>query len=398
MPLKSEALTVNGVPEWLRGAVERSLNAVWSEIPNDSGTDREGTLSLVASRLFTGYDVKVKAGREDPAVFLYERDEFIRPDVKIIFPELREMSLNWFSNDISGMSEEVSEIAGSIPQSALTWADNELRLNVSKIINSHLPGWDFTQQIYISPEKTQINLSFRPSAQMVLAVKPSLYSRTVPVMFQSDLEAKLIPELSPLIGMPVKWVEKHKSEIEDYVKKSLEDRNTVENLKANVTVDFKAGKISEIEAGIDSKNFMFSVWVSAYAGISGRYPEAGIFFGFRPLWRMVENGFNFAPEIYAEMIFSLDDFGFTQRLGGRFELINNFWAGAEFQWPDSDYYFRLQYIPVKIRRPYALWRYSPSGSNHEAAIGYKFDEHISIEVYYDSSGEDKLGLRGTWHL
>ena len=386
------ALNVSGVPEWLMPAVRRSINAVWSEIPNDPMTDREGTLSLVASRLFTGYDVEVKAGRYEPAVFFVPNDKSITPSVNIVIPELRGMAAEWFSRDISGMSEEVSGVAGSIPQGALTWADEALRERVREIVSSHLPGWEFTQQIYISHDETRINLTFRPSTPMVLAVKPSLYSRTVPAMFRSDLEAKLIPEFSPLIGIPVRWAERHKPDIEEAAREFLEDRHSVENLRASVSVNFSPGVTSGLDAMVDSRELMFQLWVSAYAGLEGRYPEAGIFFGFRPEWG------RYTPELYAEAVVELEDFDVTTRLGGRFEVYSNLWAGVEVQWPENKYFLRLQYIPVKVRRLYALWRWSPELDVHEAALGYRVDEHVSVEIYYFSEGDEKLGLRGTWHL
>ena len=385
------ALTVSGVPVWLEGAVTRSLNAVWSEIPNSPGVDREATLQVVAGRLFAGYDVKVNPDRDKPAVIFLAQGEILRPDVKIIMPELRGMALSWFEQDISGMSEDVSAIAGEIPQSALTWADEALRERLGQVVSERLPGWEFTQQIYISPEDTLITLSFRPSAKMVLAVKPSMYSRTIPAMFRSDLEAKLIPALSPLIGLPVEWTNKHKADIERMAREFLENRNSVENLRADVNVKFRADTVSELEARAESKDFMFQVWVAAYAGIEGRYPEAGTFFAFRP-------GGKFLPEFYIELIFSLDEFDITRRLGGRFEVAPHFWAGAEVQWPDNKYFLRLLYDPLKVRRPYVYWRWSPELETHEAALGYRVDEHVSVEIYYNNSDEDKLGIRGMWQL
>ena len=386
-----EALTVSGVPDWLAGAVTRSLNAVWSEIPNSPGIDREATLEVVAGRLFAGYDVKVIPNRDKPAVIFLLHSETLKPAVKIITPELRGMALAWFEQDTSGMSDDVAAAAGAVPQSALTWADEALRERLGRIVSERLPGWEFTQQIYISPDDTLITLSFRPSSQMVLAVKPSMYSRTIPAMFISDIEAKLIPEFSPLIGLPVKWAAKHKADIERAARESLEDRHAVENLRANVSINFHADTVSELDAQAESSNFMFQVWVAAYAGITGRYPEAGTFFAFRP------DG-EFVPEFYAELIFSLDDFNITRRLGERFEVAQNFWAGAEVQWPDNKYFLRFQYDPLKVRRPYALWRWSPELKAHEAALGYRVDEHVSVEIYYYHMGEDKLGLRGMWHL
>ena len=388
-----EALTVTGLPEWLSIAAERSLVAVWDEIPNDVMTDREGTLELVASRLFAGYSVRVKAGAEGPAIFFTQNEASPKPEVHIILPELRGMALSWFSEDISGMPEEVSRIAVEVPQTALTWADGALRERVGKIVRERLPGWEFTQQIYISQSSTSINLSFRPSSDMILAVKPVLYSRTIPVMFRSDLEAKMLPELSPLIGLPVKWTELHRRDVEEMARLYLEDRNTVGNLRADVSVKFVAGKVSDIEARVDSRSFMFSMWVSAYAGLEGRYPEAGAFFGFRPIWRIGD--VNLAPEVYGELIFELDDFGVTYRAGTRFELLGNFWAGIEYEMPEGETFMRLDYIPLKVRRPYARWRFGLGNYYHELGLGYKFDEHISVELYYD---DGNVGLRGIWNL
>lgn len=389
-----EALTVTGVPSWLEGAVVRGLSAVWSEIPDDVTTDREGTLEVVASRLFSGYRVRVMAGENEPVVkFTPNSDEIVPvPEVRLIPPELRGMAAMWFVADTDGIAAEVSRLAGEIPQGALTWADEELRSRVSRIVHERLPGWEFTQQIYISPSTTSINLSFRPSSEMILAVKPMLYSRTIPVMFRSDLEAKIIPEMSLLIGLPVKWAELHRHDIESLARASLEERNTVGNMRAAVSVNFSAGKVSEVEARVDSRSLMFSVWVSAYAGLDGRYPEAGAFFGFRPMWRIGD--VNLAPEVYTELIFELDDFGLTFRAGTRFELVENFWGGIEYQMPEDELFMRLEYIPLKVRRPYARWRWGLRNWEHELGLGYRFDEHISAEIYYDGN----IGIRGIWNL
>ncbi len=385
------ALSISGVPQWLESAVTRSLLAVWSEIPNRQDIDREGTLAIVAARLFAGYDVKVQPKRDGPAIIFVASDEIIKPEVKLNRPDLRGMALEWFSNDIAGVDDEIFALVENLPQSAFTWADEELRSKIGKIVENKLPGWDFSVQIYISQNSTLINISFRPSTNLILAIKPDLYSHTVPVMIRSYLEAKLIPAFSPLIGVPVQWAKTHKEEIETLANEFLEDRHSVENLRADVSVTFVADTVSSLEARVDSKDFMFQMWVAAFAGLEGRYPEVGAFFGFRPdIW--------LNPEIYIEAIFSLNDFDVISRVGGRFELVNNFWLGIENQWPDNEYFFRVQYSPLKIRRPYAFWRFSPELEAHEAALGYRFDEHVSVELYYDSLGKDKLGLRGVWHL
>ena len=383
------SLSISGLPAWLEGAVARSISAVWQEIPDTPETDREGTLELVAARLFAGYSVFVYPGRRGPAVIFSAHDEPSSLRVNIQPPDLRGMSAEWFREDTTGLSGDVASLLGGVPKTALTWADEALREQIGRLVSARLPGWEFAQHIYISSEEVLITLTFRPSTKLVLAVKPSLYSRTIPVMFRSDLEAKLLPFFSPLIGVPVKWAAKHKADIEAEAREFLLDRHAVENLKAGVSVKFRADTVSELDAEADSEDFTFSMWVAAYAGLEGKYPEAGLFFGFRPGWR---------AELYTELLFSLNDFEVTRRIGVRFEALDNLFIGIDAQWPEDSIYLRVQYIPAKVRRPYALWRWSPELREHEAALGYRIDEHVSIELYYNSTGSDKVGIRGQWQL
>ena len=383
------AVVVSGLPAWLSGAVRRSVNAVWEEIPDTPETDREGTLEVVASRLFAGYEVRVKPLHNSTAVIFLASEDKIPLTVKVTPPDLRGITASWFSDDIRGLDAEAEELLSEVPQSALTWADEAFREEMSHRIAARLPGWDFTQQIYISPSETAVTLTFRPSPRMVLAVKPSLSSRTIPAMLRSDLEAKLVPFFSPLIGLPVKWAAKHSAEIERAAIAFLEDRHSVENLRAEVSVKFSADTVSMLDAAAESEDFMFSMWVAAYAGIEGRYPEAGVYFGFRPAKYL---------EVYAELVFELNEFDITRRLGLMFEPFRRFFAGIELQWPENEYFIRAQYIPQRFKRPYVMWRWSPELQEHEGVIGYRLDEHLSIELYYYHSGGDKVGLRGMWHL
>ena len=65
---------------------------------------------------------------------------------------------------------------------------------------------------------------------------------------------------------------------------------------------------------------------------------------------------------------------------------------------EAEYYVNVVYDPVRIRRPYFVWRWYPGKGWNEASLGYRIDDHISIEIYYDSTGRDKVGVRGLWHL
>ena len=44
---RTSCMELQGLPEWLSPVAERGLSAVWNEIPDDEGTDREKTLEIV---------------------------------------------------------------------------------------------------------------------------------------------------------------------------------------------------------------------------------------------------------------------------------------------------------------------------------------------------------------
>ena len=361
-------------------------------MPQGPNVDREGTLRVVARQLFAGYAIETIRGNDGEPVVRFVPQEETRWEVRLAAPELREMAAVWFSSDIQGIDEEISALLPSLPGTALTWADGALKEAIGAIMNQRLPGWDFSVQIALSPEEGALTLSFRPGPPLVLALNPTLSSRTIPVMFRSDLEAKLIPGLSPLIGLPVAWVEHHRADVEKAARDFLEDRNTVENLRARVDVTFLPGPVSGLDARVDSSRFLFQVWVAAYAGLEDRYPEAGVFFG----WNTAHlTGLDL--ELYVEGIAALDNFGWTQRLGVRVPLFHDFWAGVEMEWPGENSFYRVQWGSGRVRRPYLSWRWSAE-MGHEAAAGYRVDEHISIEVYYDGTKSNKVGVRGLWSL
>ena len=389
------ALSAAGVPGWMEPAVIRSLNAVWAEIPNAPDVDREGTLELVASRLFAGYDVTVSddaSGSSRGPCVSFVSHGATAWNVRLAVPELRDMARSWFEADVLGMEEELLALLDAVPVEALTWADDALKNAIKSVSDRRLPGWDFSVQAALGGSGADLTVSFRPRPPLVLAMRPSLYSGTMPAMFQSDLEAKLAAGLSPLIGLPVEWAARHKFDVEEAARVFLEDRHTVENMKAEVKAVFEPGPMSRLDASVDSDRFRFKVWVAAYAGLEGRYPEAGIFLG----WNTARLT-GIALELYAEATAELDDFETKRRLGGRIELFDNFMVGAEVEWPKDLLFWRVQWGPRRVRRPYIWWRWNHD-AGHEGALGYRVDEHISIELFYDGTGSDKIGLRGLWAL
>ncbi|MDR3264893.1 MAG: hypothetical protein LBT15_02675 [Synergistaceae bacterium] len=383
------ALTVEGLPEWLVPHATRGLSAIWDEIPRSGGSARAETLSLVARRLFTGYRVTIRSSEtgDDPRV-LFEARDVVPWEVRLVPPDLRAPVSSWFARDVGEMDEEIGRLLEGLPVDALSWVDAALHEQVGEIVDRRLPGWNFSLLVRLEGEKGILQLSFRPGPPFVLAVTPSIYSSTLPVMFQSDLSARLVPGLSPIIGLPVSWIAGHRRDVELLAQEFLEKRNAVSNTRARVEVTFVPDQISRVEGAVNSERLIFQIWISATAGIKGRYPEAGLLLG----WNAKRlSGVDL--ELYSETILDIGELKVTSRLGGRVPLGKNIRAGIEMEWPEQEPWYRVWWSAERIRRPYAWWRWSP-GYGHNAALGYRVNEYISVEIHYDDRYGDKLGLRG----
>jgi hypothetical protein len=385
--LTCEALTVEGLPEWLAVYAGRGLSAVWDEIPPMGENERFETLLLVARRLFTGYRASVRRSETGPRV-LFEAEAPVLWEVRLVSPDLRPPVSSWFAGDVAGMGAEVGALLEGLPVDALLWADAALHDQVAKIAGRRLPGWNFSLLVRLEDEKGILQLSFRPDQPLVLAVTPSIYSSTLPVMFQADLSAKLVPGLSPIIGLPVPWIDRHRRDVELLARDFLEDRNAVANTRSRVEVAFIPDQISRVEAAVDSERLIFQLWVAAYAGVRERYPEVGLLLG----WN-AKQVLGIDLELYSETILDVGELGVTSRLGGRVFLGKNFRAGIEMEWPEQEPWYRIWWGTGRVGGPYAWWRWSP-GHGHNAALGYRVSESISIELHYDDRYGDALGLRG----
>jgi hypothetical protein len=379
-------VVADGLPTWLEAHVTRGLSVVWSEIP--AGARRLETLSLVAQRLFSGYGVTVTADEGGSPRVLFEALTPVSWDVVPTVPNLRTPTAEWFARDCWELEDEVGPLLEGLPVEALSWADSALRGLIKEIVERRLPGWDFSLLVRVGVAQPTLQISFHARQPLVLAISPSIFSSTLPVMFQADLRAKLISGLSPFIGLPVEWITRHRAEAGLLAREFLEDRNAVSNTRSRVEISFVPGQVSQVDAAVNSETLIFQVWVAAYVGMEERYPEAGFLAGWntKRLTRV-------DLELYNETIVGMGDFSLTSRLGLRFPALRGLRAGAEVEWPEGGIWYRAWWEPRRIRRPYAWWRYS-GDYGHSGAVGYRVSEYISVEILYDNRYDDKVGLRG----
>jgi hypothetical protein len=337
---------------------------------------------MVESIEFRGIDVTVKLRSTSPPP---------RWDIAIMPPNLSPPVDRWFDSDTADLPALISPIMEGVPLEALSWGDVDLKRAVDEIFGERLPGWRISLMVRSAERGAILEISFVPEQPLTLAVTSSITSSSIPVVLHSNLRDDLLAGFAPVIGIPVPWLERHRDDFTALGKNILAEEKFVEQAKAQPDVSVTTGSISEVEIDLESRRYAAWVWMAVYAGAADRYPEIGLHFGRRaeiiPHWDM---------ELYSELIVTLDDWDLETRLGMRWSPWRSFWLGGEWSDHDNTWWARASFDP-KQRRPYAWMRYSDAG-DADGAVGYRFNDFISIEVHYDSRSEDPWNVRALVNL
>ncbi|AFM20967.1 hypothetical protein Anamo_0310 [Acetomicrobium mobile DSM 13181] len=381
------SVVVAGPPEWLADAIRGSIIAVMKEMPSYELKDQERLLAMVSERIFEGYRVNALriAGKDDVFIELipvkansWEAD--------VTFPKLYPPCDEWFRLDSSGMKEEILSLLQGVPVEALRWADEVFLKEVRNIASSRLPGWEPHVMVSKKDECYAVELSFTASQDLVLAIDAHVFSRSLPSFWQYDMREKLLESLSPFIGIPVGWAAKHERDVERVVNERLKDTRLSGTARIEVESQFVSSKIAKANVNVESKRYTLNVWGAAYAGTEDKSTELGLHFG-----RKAQPLHSWDIELYGEAVMLLDDGDSEERLGFRWSPYKNFWLGAERELEEDKTWYRL-WIEGGLKAFYAWWRHSDEHENN-AALGYRFTEHLSLELYIDERDDDEVSIR-----
>ncbi|MDR3354484.1 MAG: hypothetical protein LBO21_05555, partial [Synergistaceae bacterium] len=257
---------------------------------------------------------------------------------------------------------------------------------------SRLPGWRTSLIVRRdADDSVTIDVSFTPEQPLTLAVTPRINSTSIPVLLHSNMRDDLLKGFAPVIGIPVPWLDIHSEDFASLGREILNGENLVEEARAVPDVTVKTGIVSELDIDLESRRYAAWVWFAVYSGAEDRYPEAGLHFGRRTLplsgWEV---------ELYGEFIVSLNDWDPESRFGVRWAPSRNIWFGGEWSDLDDAWWIKAS-VEARPRKPYAWIRYSLDGHTN-GALGYKFNDFMSIELNYDSRYSESWYVRGLVNL
>ncbi|HPJ24673.1 MAG TPA: hypothetical protein PLA80_00800 [Synergistaceae bacterium] len=392
-----EGVSVQGIPFWLTETVEKSLGAVWRELSSRASREeeRERVLRLVVQRLYPGYSLEFLRALPQGGLEARFSPQKGLPDnwrVYLSFPPLEAPLSEWFRKDVARLEENLVRGLEGVPSPVFGWGDVAFRDFLARETEACLPGWHGAPVMRLREgEGPEMEISFTPRPPLVLALLPSLQSETLPVILRQDLKEGMLKDLSPLVGLPVAWLRLHAAEVELWSASLLGERNVTSRADADLAVHFEAEQLSRIRVDVESASYVIQGWLAGYAGSDGHYPELGLHFGKKFSSR--KDG----VELYGEWIMKANDFSLESRWGLRWSPWQDIFLGGEFAYPGEDLWWRFWADPREIRSPYLWWRYNPEGE-HNGALGWRINEHFSLELYYDERAGDQLSLRAVGNL
>lgn len=386
----ASALTVDGVPVWMASAAERSLAAVYEHIdPSSSVSTKEELLRLVVSRLLRGYEASKISFADGVRVSLVRKDGGPAPRWRVVIapPELSPPISGWFASDVDGLSGQISDLLADASIDAMTWADVDLKAAIDLMIEDRLPGWRASLLARTEDDSEILEVALTPEQPLALAVSPQISSSSIPVMLHSTLKEGLLKGLSPVIGVPVAWLEVHSGDLAMMTADVISGDYIIDKGKVVATVTPEVGQVSTLDIELESKRYSAWVWMGAYAGAQDRYPEIGVRFG---------RGFRLIPgwdmELYGELITQIDNFSIESRVGVGWTPFRGVWIGGEWSSSDDLWWLRARYDQGRRFRPYA-WLRASEGGDLNAAVGLRLTDHLSIEILYDSRFGDQWNAR-----
>jgi hypothetical protein len=391
------SVRIEGLNGWLTESAERSLEAVFEHIPKSEPVSaKEELLRVVADRLLLGYAVEAVTFGADGDVLMKLELDAIPPDwgVAVTSPNLSPPVDGWFASDADGLTEEIESLLAGVPLETISWGDLDLKRAIENLSAPRLPGWRVSLMARSSADgKIVLDVSFTPEQPLTLAVTTKINSSSIPAILYSNLREDLVKGYAPVIGVPVSWLERHGEEMAVLGRDILREEYLVEVSKTDPVVAADAGVVSNVDVELESRRYSANVWMAVYAGAEDRYPEVGIHLG-----RRVQPVHNWDLELYGELILKLDDWELEKRIGLRWSLLRNLWLGGE--WSDSET-GELVWARITLeswaRKPYAWLRYSEE-DDINAALGYRINDHTSIELHYDSRYDDQWNVRALLNL
>lgn len=340
-------------------------------------------LTEISDRVFTGYeltDVSLQPGAATQLV-LYARPwsgTISAPLIDLQFSGVEPQTAALLEQRIPQLQQQLEQAISGAPREASDWAGGVLRRLVRDEVQAQLPEFKAAVDLVQESDRTVVQVVIYPVGQLVTNVKYELRSEAIPNILLMQLKYKYAAECDKLRGLPVAYVQGHRTELEQRLTAQLMAEPEVKNYQLQPVVQLTPGANLGVNIMINSDKY--KLWFEGYGDI-GRDTEN--------LSGKAHIGKFISPkdEVFGEAEVVLDDVDWRFGLG-----YARYWGKSSWSYmrrmPVGDNVYKLEY---SLSPKWRLRAEHFSGDDrNEFGVRYRIHEFLSAEYVY---GGDEFYLR-----
>ena len=389
-----EIISESSLPPMIKERMKESVTAIGQQLiagqilplSDEQLKQKESTIHLVFDKILVGYtvnnvEIKIFDSTAFIKIFLLPWLDTIKKievnkKIEGMPPELENLILN----DLKNVDEVFSNGLSGLPVAATDWTNGILKRRLNNFMEKFLPEFRADFDIKITSEENnisvaKIDLTVYPKLPVVRTISLSMRSDTMPNVALVTHRTLMEDTINILIGVPVAFIERHKTEIENLIAKPLDDQTDFRRLKIKSQVTLTAAEQMSVMIRSDSTRYRMraSGWVDI-----GRDSKAKDDILFRMhIGRKISN----LDEVFFQVDVKPQEVEWNWSLGYNRHLLKKTKASLRYDFSDQDFIAAFEYEFLKDW----LIRYEHKFDNDkkEAAIRYRLHDFLSVEYVVD---------------
>ena len=375
-PLVRERMeeSVRAIGEQLLSGHELPLTELWR-------AQQANVIKTVFDKILVGYSVRsVELQSYDTTALIKVRlqpwiDTIKQVDVRVevegMPPELETL----VRNDLAEVGNVFDDSLMELPIAATDWTNGILKRRLNAFMEDRLPEFraDFDSEFERSTAR--VLLTVYPRVPVVRMISLSMRSDTMPNLALVTHRTIMEDRVNLLVGVPIGFVERHKSEIEELIRLPLDNQSDFRALKMKSNVTLEAGEKTSVMIRSDSERYRMRVSGWLDIGRSDRATDDVVFR--THLGRKISD----IDELFIQLDALPQDVHFQWSTGYARDLSPNTRAALLYDLTKEDVIARIEQEFFKDWLIRCEHRFEDD--QNEAAVRYKIHDFLDVECVVD---------------
>ncbi len=208
-------------------------------------------LSDIVNRVVVGYvvsDLAVRYGKETQIdVALTPVGRMVQSTETIVdYGNLSPLARQLVEKDVAGLSEKMAALLVGLPVDSVGWAESVSQSAGRDVVAANLPEFEATFDVK-SAEHTIVRVSLVPQGEIVRTARLTFRETTVPRVLLLRAVNGTEKRLRELEGLPVAFLRRHKKDIEDEMRQSLQSDSFIQRYGIEVRTELACGRETELK-------------------------------------------------------------------------------------------------------------------------------------------------------